>query len=250
MRDNSTGCSLSRGIDPEVMRVVLHVIPIRVRRGRVARERNRLAAMAPGIHVRVIDLPDGPLDLEYFVDDHLAVGKMLEILPPYVEGQSVSAVSIDCFYDCGLWELREVLDVRVVRIGAASLMLASTLASRFAILVGDWKWAPKMAQNVHTIGIEYRVRAWRSVERAVQAMHDDPEASYGVLLEEARAARDHDHAEAVILGCGAVAGMAKRLQEEVGMPVVDPVASGFLLTCALACMGVRTSKVWGYRPKR
>ncbi|MDR5694152.1 MAG: aspartate/glutamate racemase family protein [Armatimonadota bacterium] len=231
------------------MPAVLHVIPVRARPGRVERERERLSAMAPFIRVHVIDLPDGPLDLEYLIDDHLAVGKMLEILPPYIAEHSVGAVSIGCFYDPGLWELREVLDVPVVGIGEASLMLASIVASRIAILVGDWKWVPKMEQNVRALGVAHRVCSWRSIGRSVQEMQDDPEGCYWEIRREAEASRDQDHAEAVILGCGALGGMAERLQRDIGMPVIDPVASGFMVACTLACMGLRTSKVWGYRPK-
>jgi len=241
------GTSGFRGI--ETMPAVLHVIPVRARPGRVEKERDRLASVAPGVRVHVIDLPDGPLDLEHFVDDHVAVGMMLEILPRYVTAHSVAAVSIGCFYDPGLWELRETLDVPVVGIGEASMMLASTVASRIAILVGDWKWVPKMEQNIRAMGMAHRVCSWRSIGRSVQAMQDDPEGCYRVIAREAQAARDQDHAEAVILGCGAIGGMAGRLEEDVGIPVIDPVISGFLLACALAFMGIRTSKIGGYRPK-
>ncbi len=231
------------------MAAVLHVIPVQARPGRVERERARLAALAGGADVHVIDLPDGPRDLEYFVDDHAAVGQMLEILPGYVARHGIGAVSVGCFYDPGLWELREALDVPVVGIGEASLILAGVVASRLAILVGSWKWVPKMEENVRALGLAHRVCAWRSIDRSVQAMQDDPEDSHQTVRREALAARDDDHAEAVILGCGALAGMAERLQGELGIPVIDPAAAGVLLATALASLGLRTSKIGGYRPK-
>jgi len=212
-------------------------------------ERARLAALAPGVDVHVIDLPQGPQDLEYFVDDHAAVGQMMDVLPGYVRTHDIGAVSIGCFYDPGLWELREALEVPVVGIGEASLLLAGTVAWRLAVLVGDWKWVSKMQANAHALGLGHRICAWRSIDRSVQEMQDDPEEAYRAVRRVAVAARDEDHAEAVILGCGALSGMAERLQEEVGMPAVDPVAAGVLLASALASLGLRTSKIGGYRRK-
>jgi len=228
---------------------VLHVIPVQARPGRVERERARLAALAGGLDVHVIDLPGGPRDLEFFVDEHAAVGQMLEVLPAYVTRLGIGAVSVGCFYDIGLWELREALDVPVVGIGEASVLLAGPLASRLAILVGDWKWVPRMEQNVRALGLAHLVCAWRSIDRSVEAMQDDPDGSYQAVRLEALAARDADHVEAVILGCGALAGMAERLHHELGIPVIDPAAAGVLLACALASLGVRTSKVGGYRAR-
>jgi len=231
------------------MPAVLHVIPVRARPGRLARTRAYLASLVPGVEAHVIDLPEGPQDLEYLVDDHAAVGQMLKVLPPWVEDHRVRAVSIGCFYDPGLWELREALEVPVVGIGEASLVVAGAVASRIAVLVGDWKWVPKMEQNAHLAGVARRICAWRSVGRSVQAMHDDPEATYQALWEAGRAVRDDHHAEAIVLACAALSGTAQRLGEALGMPVIDPVAAGFTLASALALMGLKTSKLVGFRHK-
>lgn len=231
------------------MAAVLHVVPVRARPGRVEQVRALLSALAGEVNVHVLDLPEGPEDLEHFTDDHAAVGEMLRILPPYVAGHGIGAVSIGCFYDPGLWELREALEVPVVGVGEASFLLGSTVASRLAVLVGDWKWVPRMAENVRRLGMEHRVCAWRSTRQSVQVMQDDPEACFAAIHQEARAARDDDRAEAVILGCAALAGSADRLRQDLGIPVIDPVAAGFALASALAAMGLKTSKAWGYRPK-
>ncbi len=232
------------------MGAVLHVVPVRARPGRLEQVRAHLEPLVRGVEVHVIDLPDGPADLEHFVYEHAAVGEMLRILPGYVTEHGIGAVSVGCFYDPGMWELREVLEVPVVGVGEASFLLGSLVASRIAVLVGDRKWVPKMSENVRRVGMEHRICAWRSVQRSVQEMHDDPQGCMAVIRDQARAARDEDNAEAVILGCAALAGAADRLQQELGLPVIDPVAAAFTLACALASAGLRTSKVSGYRPKR
>ncbi|MDR7484568.1 MAG: aspartate/glutamate racemase family protein [Armatimonadota bacterium] len=230
------------------MPAVLHVIPVRARPGRVEAVRAYLAGLAPAADVHVIDLPDGPADLEHFADDHAAVGLMLAVLPAYVARHRIAAASIGCFYDPGMWELREALDIPVVGIGEASFMLAGIVASRIAVLVGDWKWVPKMEQNARAAGAAHRICVWRAVDFSVQGIQDDPEGCYAAMRREGLAARDVDHAEAVVLGCAALTGSAERLRDDLGIPVIDPVAAGFSVACALAGMGLKTSKIWGYRP--
>lgn len=229
------------------MTAVLHVIPVRARSGRVEQVRACLAVLTPDIDTHVIDLPDGPEDLEHSGDDHVAVGQMLRILPGYVEEHGIRAVSIGCFYDPGMWELREALDIPVVGIAEASLLMGGFLGSRLAVLIGDWKWLPKMEQNARLAGMTHRICAWKSIERSVQAMQDDPEDSYRAIYREAISARDEDHAEVIILGCAALGGTATRLARDLRMPVVDPVAAGYLVACALASAGLRTGKMLGYR---
>jgi len=227
---------------------VLHVIPVCARPGRVEQVRAYLAALTPGMDAHVIDLPDGPADLEHFTDDHAAVGQMLRVLPGYVEAHAIEAVSIGCFYDPGMWELREALGVPVVGIAEASLMLGGFLASRLAVLIGDWKWLPKMEQNARHTGMAHRICAWKSIELSVQAIQDDPEGCYQAIYREALAARDEDHAEGIILGCAALTGTAARLQGDLRIPVVDPVAAGYLVACALATSAVGQTRPAGRRP--
>lgn len=229
------------------MPAVLHVIPVCARPGRVDLVREYLAALNPAVDAHVIDLPDGPADLEHAADEHAAVGQMLRVLPGYVEAHAIGAVSIGCFYDPGMWELREALDVPVVGIAEAGLALGGFLASRLAVLIGDWKWMPKMEQNARHTGMAHRVCAWRSIELSVQAIQDDPVGSYQAIHREARAARDEDHAEGIVLGCAALADTAARLQGDLHIPVVDPLAAGYQVACALALTGLRTGKTLGYR---
>ncbi|MBM3471204.1 MAG: hypothetical protein FJX73_10515 [Armatimonadetes bacterium] len=229
------------------MPAVLHVVPVCARPGRVEQVRAYLADLVPGMRAHVIDLPRGPADLEHFTDEHAAIGEMLEVLPGYVRAHSIDAVSIGCFYDPGMWALREALEVPVVGIAEASLVLGGFLSPRLAVLIGDWKWLPKMEQNARKTGMLQRVCAWRSIERSVQAIQDDPEGCYRAIHSEALLARDEDRAGAVILGCAALAGTASRLQDALGLPVVDPVVAGYLVACALASAGLHTGKTLGYR---
>lgn len=204
----------------------------------------------PGTQVEVTSLPGGPPDLEYHVADHRALSLMLERTPEW-QG-AFDAIVVACFYDPGLRELREVLDMPVVGVGLASMHVASLLGSRFSIIVGRAKWIPRMSDNALVYGFERRIASWRPAGVTVAQLHGDPTAAYHRIREEARRAVEEDRAEVIVLGCAAMEDTAARLQAELGVPVVDPVVAGFKVAemmAGLRCKaGLSTSKVYDYEP--
>ena len=230
---------------------VLHVIPVDAPATRVQRVRALLQSIAhPGTEVEVTALPGGPRDLEYHVADHMALHLMLERVPEW-QG-AYDAVVVACFYDPGLRELREALDMPVVGVGLASMHVASLLGARFSIIVGRAKWIPRMSDNAHVYGFTRRIASWRPVTVSVAELHADPSAAYARIKAEAQRAVEEDRAEVIVLGCAAMEDTAERLQQELGVPVVDPVVAGFKLAEMLADLrykvGLSTSKVYDYEP--
>ena len=60
------------------------------------------------------------------------------------------------------------------------------------------------------------------------------------------AARDHDRAEAVVLGCAGMSDMCADLTRATGVPVIDGVHAAVRLAEALAGGGYRTAKTGAY----
>jgi len=70
---------------------------------------------------------------------------------------------------------------------------------------------------------------------------------------QAQAAVQDDKAEVIILGCGGMAGLDRRIQQECGVPVVDGISAAVSLAESLVAMHLSTSKIRTYaapRPKR
>lgn len=201
-----------------------------------------------GTSVRVIAYAGGPADLEFHSREQRAVTWMLETLPSLAAG--ACAVCVGCFYDPGIRELREVLDVPVIGIGEASYHVAAPLAHRFSVLVGRRKWIPKMADNASLYGFERRIASWRVVDISVAELHRDADRALAAVLEAGRRAVEEDGAEALILGCAAMEDLAGGVQAALGVPVVDPVLAGFKVAEMLGSMyevaGLKTSKRGDY----
>jgi len=230
---------------------VLYVMPVNAPKERSDRMRAFLAKLAsPGTEVQVLAMPGGPLDLEYYQQDHAAISLMMETLPAIVRSTNVDAVVVACFYDPGVRELREMLNIPVVGIGEASMHVASLLGHKFSIIVARKKCIPKMSDNALLYGFEGRIASWRSIEFTVQRLHSDPNGACEAIAIEAAAAVHEDLAEVVILGCAVMEDMAQRLSMRIRVPVVDPVGAGFKLAEMLGDLRARTglsiSKVYDY----
>ncbi|MBO8140646.1 MAG: hydantoin racemase [Firmicutes bacterium] len=230
---------------------VLHVIPVDAPESRTLRVKRRLESIAhPGTRVAVTSLPGGPPDLEYHVADHHALSLMLKRAPHWQE--AFDAVVVACFYDPGLRELRETLDMPVVGVGQASLHLASLLGSRFSVIVGRAKWIPRMSDNALVYGFKHRIASWRPAGMGVAELHADPKAAYDAIKGQALKAVENDLAEVIVLGCAAMEDTAPRLARDLGVPVVDPVVAGFKLAEMLADLrcktGLSISKRYDYEP--
>jgi allantoin racemase len=191
----------------------------------------------------------GTNHLEYEFYEHLAIHNVIE-KTVNAEREGFDAVVIGCFYDPGLREARELVEIPVVGVCEASLHVASMLsAGKFSVLVGRRKWIPKMAGNASNYGFDNRIASWRVLDLTVPDMHD-LEKTQAAILREARGAVEEDMAECVVLGCTGMAGQAMMAQEEYGVPVLDPVLMGVKVAELSATLwkryGVSHSKIGGY----
>ena len=187
--------------------------------------------------------------LEYEFYEHIAIHNIIE-QSVAAEKDGFDAIVIGCFYDPGLREVRELVKIPVVGVCEASLHVASMLsAGKFSILVGRRKWIPKMADNAKIYGLDSRIASWRVLGLTVPDM-TDKEKTQVAILREAKAAVEEDGAEVVCLGCTGMAGQATRAQEELGVPVLDPVLIGLKMAEIQAILskrfGISHSKIGGY----
>lgn len=230
---------------------IAHVMPVSTTVERKNRVHALLkSAVQDSTVIDVIDFPDGPIDLEYYEDDLKAAALMLDhrdILASY------DAISIACFYDPGLRELREALTIPVVGIAQASMSLANLLGHKFSIIVGRKKHIPKMEDNSLLYGYSSRISSWRSVELTVDQFKSDPDLTWIRTLNEGKKAVEEDRAEVIVLGCAALDVYAERLQEELQVPVVNPIIAGIKLAETLADLSIKMnltiSKKYDYEPK-
>lgn len=206
-------------------------------------------AKREGTQVDAISLPpDRPKHVEYHAYEGLVVGDLVRIA--YEASLEYDAIVIGCFYDVGLREAREVSRRAVVTAPCQSATaIASNLGNTFSVLVGRRKWIPKMTENVHLYGHGRRMVSMRPLELGVHDFQTDHDLTCERLLTEGRKAVQDDGAEVLILGCTAEYGFNRRMQDELGVPVIDAVTAPFKYAEFLAELAERfgwhPSRVWG-----
>ena len=151
---------------------------------------------------------------------------------------------IGCFYDPYLRAGREVTSKMAVTAPAeASLHIASTLGERISILVGRSKWIPEMHENVVKYGFEDRFASFRKLRMTVSEFQKDPVCTEDRILEEARKAVEEDGADVIVLGCTIEFGFYKKVQAELGVPVIDAIVAPLRYAELLA--DIRQRQNWG-----
>jgi allantoin racemase len=132
----------------------------------------------------------------------------------------------------------------------ASMLLATTLAHRFSIVVGRRKWIPKMTDNLVLTGLERRLASFRSVEMGIPDVQADPERFLDRVIEEGRRAVDEDGAEAVVLSEITSPEFLARASAELPVPFVDPGVACWKWAEMAADLyeriGLSHSKAFGY----
>ena len=137
--------------------------------------------------------------------------------------EGFDALAIGCFYDTALHDSRELSDNMVVVAPChSSIEIALSLANNFGIIVGRRKWVNQMKGNVHEYGYGDKLVGFYDVGLGVDDFQVDHQRTVNLLIDAAKKAVEKDYAESIILGCTAEFGFYKTLQEEIGVPVIDP----------------------------
>ncbi len=206
-------------------------------------ERVRAAAAgiaAPGTTVVAGNPERGVASVESHAEEAVAaIGVMREVAAGERDG--IDAYVVACFGDTGVHAAREVARGPVVGMTEAALYAAAALAHGFSIVTLPRRTRAHSLRVLQETGLGHRCTV-RAIDVAVLDLEREAEAMLPALLAEARLALQHDHAEAIILGCAGLSDLVAPLRRQLGVPVIDGVLVGLKLAEGLVAAGLRTSK--------
>ena len=198
---------------------ILYIAPVNVAGEFTEREVDGVER--PGNKVTIVGFDRGPRHVEYHYYETLVLPDIVHTVIA-AEQDGYDAAVIGCFYDLGLQEGREVAQRMVVTAPCeAACLLAASLGATFSIIVGRRKWIPQMRGTVQNYGLTSRLASFRALDLGVLDYHADEAETERRFLEAGRRAIAEDGAEVIVLGCTASAGFYQRLQQELGVPVID-----------------------------
>lgn len=190
----------------------------------------------------------GPRSIECIYDEILSSAGTLELV--ISELDSIDAVAIACYSDHPtIYALREITDKPVIGIAEASMHMACMLGYKFSVVTTNREWEPLLWDAVNHYGLAGRCASVRTTGMPVLALESaSPEETYAMILTAARQAVEMDGAEVICLGCAGMAGLDKKLENELGVPVVDGVISALKFLEGMVGCGLKTSKYRAYSP--
>jgi allantoin racemase len=206
------------------------------------------AARAIGVEVDTVCPTNGPESIEGRFDEIVSAYWTLDCVMQVAA--NYQGVVVACFGPHPAIEgIREATSVPTLGIMEASILYALPLGARFSIVTTSPRWQPLLEEGVRILGVESRCASVRSTGLAVLDLDRLPaEQVCSRLADEARLAVESDGAEVILLGCAGMAGLQESVSTATGVPVVDAVWAGVIMTGALALGGARTSKRNLYRP--
>ena len=203
------------------------------------------AVAAPDVTIRAVHPAHGPVSIEGHYDEAMAcLGLLDEVRKGEAEG--VDAYVIACFGDPGLDAAREVARGPVLGIAEAAMRAASFVATGFSIVTTLPRTVGIAEHLVVKYGVQAHCRAVRACDVPVLELDEPRSDAYRKILGECRSALAQDRCGAIVLGCAGMADLCERLTAELGVPVIDGVASAVGFAQALLRMRLRTSKRGDY----
>jgi len=201
----------------------------------------RKKAAAPGNEVDVVCLSHGPVSIEAAYDEALAAPYIIEEVKK-AETEGYDAVSLDCAMDTVVRASREAVRIPVTSAGEASYLLAMGLCVKFSIVTVLKSTADAIKENISKYGFSSRVASVRFARIPVLELRDERKA-FTAILKEAKISIEKDGAEAIVLGCTGMSSLAKKLNQVLKVPVIDPAVASLKLAEVYVKMGLKTSNI-------
>jgi allantoin racemase len=203
------------------------------------------AAAAAGTQIDAVQPSFGAPSIEGHHDDVWAAAGVAEQVRAG-EQAGADAHVIACFGDPGLHAARELAKGPVIGIAEAAFHAASLLATGFSVVTTLTRTVVIAEHLVLQYGFERRCRGIHGTDIAVLELDDPSSDAYARILASSREALARDRSGAIVLGCAGMADLCRRLQTELGVPVIDGVATAVKLAEGLVSLGLGTSKRGDY----
>lgn len=170
-----------------------------------------------------VELAKSPAGIE--TDDHVT-----QVIPNIIEAVSTSqadAFILACFSDPGIAEVRKHVDRPVYGIAESAYLAAHALGNSFGIISLGQSSIDRHLRYLKTLKLDQRLAGDRSIDRTISQLVAANVVD--IVSQTARLLRDEDGADVVILGCAGLGGYRDALQQNLGIPVIDPVQAAATL---------------------
>jgi Asp/Glu/hydantoin racemase len=175
--------------------------------------------MQGGPAIDCVTLAEGPPGIETQQHVDSVVQPLLRKIKD-VESEYAAFV-IACYSDPGLHALREATWKPVLGISECGILTALTLGQKFGVIAILQTSIARHLRYIGALGVADRLAAELPVGLPVVELADAAK-TFGRMVAVGRRLRGEHGADVIVMGCAGMARYRKPLQDEVGIPVVEP----------------------------
>jgi len=185
-----------------------------------------------GPEIRCQTLKSGPPGIETQAHVDSAAVKLAEWFGEKPERKRIDALVVACFSDPGVAALREILKCPVLGIGEASYLTAAALTERFGVIAILSRSIGRHRRAQRALGLEHKVASELPLELSVSELSNEAATWKRLVGVGTELSKSHG-AGAIILGCAGMASYRTRLEDKLGVPVIDPTQSAVAMALGL-----------------
>lgn len=200
---------------------------------------------APDTEIVAVTASRGPRIIATRFENVLAGQEMIRLAAAHSDG--IDGVLVGVSFDTALGALRELMPVPVVGMTEAALATAMLVGGRIGLVSLGARVQPLYAELVDGYGLAGRIAGWRSIEAPMAYAPGDTAELDALLVGACEALVGEAMAEIIVLLGAVMAGVPRRLQPAVPVPLVDGIAAGVGGARSVTSSGVRclsSSSCW------
>ncbi|MFM7010545.1 MAG: aspartate/glutamate racemase family protein [Betaproteobacteria bacterium] len=176
-----------------------------------------------GPKIECLTLAEGPPGIQSQMDVEQVTLPLVDLVKGLdaKHGASAGAYVLACFSDPGLHAVREATNKPVLGISECGALTALTRGHRVGVIAILRQSIPRHGRMFGAMGLTERVVAEVPLGMNVVDLVDAERTRAG-LLRAGKVLRDEHLIDVVVLGCAGMAAHRAWLEEQLGVPVVEP----------------------------
>ena len=185
----------------------------------------------------------GPESIEGYYDEAFCIPGLIEEINNNI---NADGYIIACFDDTGLDAVRSITDKPVIGIGEAAYHVASIVSGNFSVITTLSRSINPLKHNLKKYGLFEKCVSISAIEVPVLDLEEISNDNLDKLNKGIEKTILEDNSEAIILGCAGMSNLAKDLELNHGLPVIEGVSSAVVLIEGLINLQIKTSKIGSY----
>ena len=185
----------------------------------------------------------GPESIEGYYDEAFCIPGLIEEINNNI---NADGYIIACFDDTGLDAVRSITDKPVIGIGEAAYHVASLVSGNFSVITTLTRSINPLKHNLKKYGLFEKCVSVTAIEVPVLDLEEISNDNLDKLNKGIEKTILEDNSEAIILGCAGMSNLAKDLELNHGLPVIEGVSSAVVLIEGLINLQIKTSKIGSY----